>query len=194
MSSPSQLNQSLLRPCILQILRATGFHSARPSVIDALTDITARFLVLLASRSVYWAQQNHKSNYPDVTDIRLAMTDCGMLAPNTQASEEVWKEILRQPLDEIPERNGLRSVERTRRDDEDTEDVQAFVGWFAGPVMGEIGRISGQMAQQAAVAPTGGTAVAAGAGAEVGEQTEDFLTGMRTLSQYDHFISNWEQL
>jgi transcription initiation factor TFIID subunit 3 len=165
MSSASSLNLALLRPAIIQILRAVGFHSAKPSVVDSLTDITARYMVLLASRTASWAQENHNSNVPDITDVRMAMTDCGALPSTTQASEEVWREILRKPLEEIPDRNGLRTLEATRRDEEDTEDMQAFVAWFSSNIYQEIKRITGQIQT------------------EPNAEVEDYLTGLYILYQ-----------
>jgi transcription initiation factor TFIID subunit 3 len=50
---------------------------------------------------------------------------------------------LREPLDEVPERNGLRQKEIQRRDAEDTHEIQEFIDWFSGPVYVEIKRIAG---------------------------------------------------
>jgi len=141
--STALLNHALLRPAIIQILRATGFHGARTSVVDTLTDIAARYMALLAARAVVHANSNHNDPVPDVTDVRLAMLDCGLLTPGLTATEEVWRELLRTPLLEIPERNGVRNFEERKREEEDTEDVRDFVSWFDGSVNKEIKRITG---------------------------------------------------
>ncbi|OCK93741.1 uncharacterized protein K441DRAFT_678022 [Cenococcum geophilum 1.58] len=146
--SANTLHNSLLRPAILHILRAAGFHSARPSVIDTLADITARYLLLLASRTATNAYCNHNTLEPDITDVRMALQDCGLLTPSLTAAEEAWKEALRKPLEEYPERNGLRAKERMRRDEEDTRDVREFVDWVRGAQNAEIRRIAGLEAQR----------------------------------------------
>jgi len=141
--SAALLNLALLRPAIIQILRASGFHAARPSVVEALTDITARYITLLASRAVFHAISNHSDAVPDVTDIRMALTDCGLLTPGLTATEEVWKELLRSPLSDLPERNSQREMEEAKRDKDDVEDIEEFIKWFDGPINKQIKRIAG---------------------------------------------------
>ncbi|KAF2146829.1 uncharacterized protein K452DRAFT_219289 [Aplosporella prunicola CBS 121167] len=141
--SANDLHAALLRPAILHILRAAGYHSARPSVVDAVSDIAARYMLLLAQRTAYHAWSNHNEAVPTVSDARMAMTDAGLLIPSMTGAEEAWKEILRRPLDEYPERNGLRAKEARRREMEDTADVRDFLDWVMGPVNKEIMRIAG---------------------------------------------------
>ena len=164
--STASIHHALLRPAVLQILRAVGFHSARPSVVDTLTDITARYLTLLATRTAAHAFENHNDYTPDITDVRLALVDSGLLVPSLTATEEAWKEILRKPLDNIPERNGLRAMEAARRDEEDTNEIAQFIEWFRGPVHFETKRIAGLVAEE-------------GQAVELEEVTgkEDYLTG-----------------
>jgi transcription initiation factor TFIID subunit 3 len=144
MSTP-QLHQALLRPAIIQILRAAGFHSAKPSVVDTLTDIAGRYITLLASRAAFHAFSNHNDPIPDITDVRLAMSDSGLLNPALTATEEVWRELLRDPISEIPERNGIRRFEEMKRDEEDTQDVTEFIKFFSSSINNEIKRIAGQL-------------------------------------------------
>ncbi|KAF2806902.1 uncharacterized protein BDZ99DRAFT_500940 [Mytilinidion resinicola] len=141
--SSNTLHNSLLRPAILHILRAAGFHAAKPSVLDTLTDITTRYILLLASRTAENAVANHNTPEPDITDVRMALQDCGLLVPSLTPGEEAWKEMLRKPLAEYPERNGLREKERIKRDEEDTQDVKAFLDWIEGEQNREIQRIAG---------------------------------------------------
>ncbi|KAF2232310.1 hypothetical protein EV356DRAFT_488877 [Viridothelium virens] len=143
MSSPTNLHNSLLRPPVLHILRAAGFHSLRPSVLDTLTDIAARYIALLAETTAIHATANNSLDSPTITDVRLALQDCGVLVPSLTPAEEAWKEVLRKPLDSFPERNGVRQKETMRRDAEDTADVQAFLDWVRGPGNAEILRIAG---------------------------------------------------
>ena len=169
--SANMLHNSLLRPAILHILRAAGFHSARPSVIDTLADITARYLLLLASRTATNAYSNHNTLEPEITDVRMALQDCGLLTPSLTAAEEAWKEALSKPLEEYPERNGLRAKERMRRDEEDTRDVREFVDWVRGAQNAEIRRIAGLEAQRTTEATD----------MEGRGDLEDYLTGMYTF-------------
>ncbi|KAF2459737.1 hypothetical protein BDY21DRAFT_384262 [Lineolata rhizophorae] len=144
------LHTALLRPTVLHILRAAGFHSARPSVIDVLTDIMARYLHLLAVQTAAHATHNHNDLEPTITDVRLAMADCGVFLANTAASEEAWREAFRKPLEEYPERNGIRAREMARRDAEDTADVREFIEWVKGDAHKEIRRIAGFLPTDAA--------------------------------------------
>ncbi len=172
--SAQSLNNALLRPPILHILRAAGFHSARPSVVDTLADLAGRYLLLLASTTAAHAANNHDELVPTITDVRMAMYDCGVFAPTLTPSEEAWKEALRRPLAEYPERNGLRAKEKARRDAEDTKDVREFVEWVKGDQNAEIRRIAGML-------------VGEGQGAEVEAlaDKDDFLTGWSSLREAD---------
>ena len=145
--STNELFNTLLRPAVLHILRAQGFHAAKPTVIDTLTDITARYMMLLAQKTATFAFATHNSTEPNLTDVRMAMQECGILYPTLTASEETWKELLRKPLEEFPERNGLRAKERMRRDAEDTQDVRDFIDWVKGDQNKEIKRIAGLQQQ-----------------------------------------------
>lgn len=122
MNHPQALHHSLLRPCILHILRAVGYHSTRPSVLDTLTDLTARYLTLLAQSTVIHASLNHTE--PElalevsIQDVRMAMQDCGVFGPIV-----------------LPE-------EQDSRNDEDTQDVDDFINWATGSKAQEIRRIA----------------------------------------------------
>ncbi|KAI9760723.1 MAG: hypothetical protein M4579_001461 [Chaenotheca gracillima] len=118
-SSPSSLYRSLLRPPILHILRAAGFHSTRPSVLDTLVDLTARYLELLAGSAA--ANADLPSAPPTLVDIRLAMQECGVFAPQHNIAEDfAWYET-----------------------DEDLRGVEAFRDWVQGDGNREIRRIAG---------------------------------------------------
>jgi transcription initiation factor TFIID subunit 3 len=145
------LHHALLRPAIIQILRAQGFSGARPSVVDTLTDIAAKYVMLLATRSLEHAQTCHDDTQPDITDIRMAMTDCGILQPSTTATEDVWTELLRKPIDELPDRNQLRRREEEVRDEQDTEDITTFVNWFKSNACREITRVAGLLPEEDAL-------------------------------------------
>jgi transcription initiation factor TFIID subunit 3 len=159
----NSLHQALLRPAVVQVLRASGFHSATPGAVDVLTEIMAKYLSLLAARTASRSMENHNATTPDVTDLRMAMVDCGLLLPTATSTQEVWNEILRKPLGEMPERNGFRNVQADIRDREDTGEIEAFIAWVHGPENAEIHRIAG-LARD-------------GAGSEVADEGTDYLTG-----------------
>ena len=113
------LHNTLLRPAILQILRAAGFNYTKPAVLDTVTDLAARYLLLLASRTAEHAFNNHNDYIPDVKDVRLALQDVGMLRPQ------------------------MSSLEEAKRGKEDLRGVEAFIQWAQGPANKEIRRIAG---------------------------------------------------
>ncbi|KAL8913666.1 MAG: hypothetical protein Q9172_007236 [Xanthocarpia lactea] len=110
---------SLLRPPVLHILRAAGFHATKPAVLDTLVDLTARYLILLASNAATHAQENHNDLVLTVTDVRMALQDVGALWPQKSAMEE----------------NLL--------DEEDMRGVDNFVKWMMGADNREIRRVAG---------------------------------------------------
>lgn len=162
--STLSVNAALLRPAIIHILRASGFHSTRASVLDTLTDIAARYLLFISSKTaerVYdrtrAAGLDEATNeieldeeleesanalpIPILADVRLALDSASLFTPTMTPSEEAWCEILRCPLSAFPD--GAREKERIRRDLEDTRDVRSLTEWAEGPVNREIRRIAG---------------------------------------------------
>lgn len=115
MTSPPSLFHALLRPSILQILRATGYHSTRPAVLDSVTDLAARYLSLLCEGTARHAAHNHGDAADfDIVDVRLALQDAGAMLPERSPSEQFW------------------------RGEEDLRGVDEFVAWFAGQRMREL--------------------------------------------------------
>lgn len=128
MTSPNQLHPSLLRPPIIHILRAAGFTTTRPSVLDTLTDLASRYLTVLATHTVRHALQRseHGSNpmldgmdAVTITDVRMAMQDAGVLFP--QMSE----------------------MEEQIQGEEDMRGIEAFLTWCTGDANQEARRIAG---------------------------------------------------
>lgn len=115
MPAPTTLFHAFLRPSILQILRATGYHGSSPAVLDAMTDLAARYLSLLCEKTADRAA-HHYGDASDFTllEIRLALQEVGALLPERAPAEQDW------------------------RDEEDTRGVEEFVGWFEGQRMKEI--------------------------------------------------------
>lgn len=110
---------ALLRPPVLHILRAAGFHSTRSSVVDSLVDLAARYMMVLAdATATHYASHDHLSG-PEIEDVRRAMEDCGVFRPQLHVTEEEW------------------------RGEEDLRGVEAFMEWFGSDVNREIMRIAG---------------------------------------------------
>ena len=119
MSSPN-LHNALLRPPIIQVLRAAGYHATRPSVLDTLTDLVANYIMILASSATSHAANSHPGDpAPALEDIYQALQDVGALRPHLRDWEEDWQ------------------------GEEDTRGLDTFLSWFSGPTNREIRRIAG---------------------------------------------------
>ncbi|KAK0356259.1 hypothetical protein LTR91_011969 [Friedmanniomyces endolithicus] len=183
---PPDLHRALLRPPILHLLRAAGFHSTKPSVLDTLTNLAERHLLLLAATTARYADLNHNDPVPTVTDLRMALAECGSLIPVESATEEVWREELRVPLPEMERKaasGGLLMggggggearvrAEKRKRDEQDVRDVVGFTGWFEGREHAEARRVAGMGGEGEGV--VGVVGVAGGV-----VRAEDFLVGLR---------------
>lgn len=123
------LQTALLRPAVLQILRAAGFGYARPAVVDTITDLAARYLILLASSTAQNAFNTHNDHVPTVQDVRLALTQAGALVPQMSTAEEGLKDDV--------------EIEGVMLPFEDLRGVEGFVNWAHGPVNKGIRRIAG---------------------------------------------------
>ncbi|KAF9886528.1 hypothetical protein FE257_011299 [Aspergillus nanangensis] len=118
--SGNNLQNALLRPPIIQILRATGYHSTRPSVLDTLTDLTARYLMFLAQTTAAHAANAHPSDpVPVLEDIYQALQDAGALRPQLREWEEDWQ------------------------GSEDLRGLEGFLSWFTSHSNREIRRVAG---------------------------------------------------
>ena len=118
--SGHNLHNALLRPPIIQILRAHGFHSTRPSVLESLSDLTGRYLMILASATAAHAANAHPEDpSPVLEDVYQALQDAGALRPQLREWEEDWA------------------------GEEDMRGLDSLLGWITGPVHREIRRIAG---------------------------------------------------
>jgi len=94
----------------------------RPSVLDTLTDLAARYMLHLAQTTAAHASLNH--NEPELSleiaiqDVRMAMQDCGALGPEKSLEEQEYEGV------------------------EDTRGVDAFLAWARGPKNREIRRVA----------------------------------------------------
>ena len=119
MMSTNTLYNSLLRPPILHILRAAGFHAIRPAVLDILVDLTSRYLILLAQKTADYSMLNHNELTPTIMDVRLALQDVGALRPQISITEEQCK------------------------GEEDMRGLELLLKWIKGDGNREIRRIAG---------------------------------------------------
>ena len=154
----SELHNALLRPAIIQILRAAGFHSTRPVVLDALTDLAVRYVSRLAASTAEIAFNTHNTFVPSVQDVRLALMDVGALAPQMGANEELAR--------------GYEDINEILMPFEDLRGVDSFKQWIEGSVNKEIRRIAGFVEEDGA-----GAGVSAEVAAELGELEDDYVTG-----------------
>jgi transcription initiation factor TFIID subunit 3 len=163
---------------MIHILRGAGFHSTKPSVLDTLTNIAERHLLLLASTAAQYAMLSHNDPLPTISDMRMAFSECGVIHSLTDPSEEAWKERMRKPLTEIadvPQAGRQRqAAQKRKRDEEDTRDVREFTRWFDSAQHKEARRVAGMIPE----ASVGGVLPAVGVGGGV-VQAEDFLTTLK---------------
>lgn len=182
MSQSHDLHRALLRPAIIHLLRAAGFHSTKPSVLDTLTNLAERHLLLLASTTAQHALLSHNDPLPTISDVRMALTDCGVLHPVTDPAEEAWRERMRKPLVEIadvPQGGRQRqAAQKRKRDEDDTRDVREFTRWFDGPAHREARRVAGMIPDLTSTAAGAAALPAVGVGGGV-VQAEDFLSALK---------------
>ena len=126
----ADLHTALLRPAVLQILRAAGFNYAKSAVIETITDLAARYLLLLASSAAQNAFNTHNTFVPTIQDVRIAMNQAGALYPQMSTAEESL-------------RGNVQILEGVWVPFEDLRGVEAFVNWAHGPLNKEIRRIAG---------------------------------------------------
>jgi len=152
--SSLNVHNSLLRPAVLQILRAAGFNYTRTAVLDTVTDLAARYLLLLASETAQHAFNNHNDYVLTVQDVRLALLEVGALRPQLSILEEKAKGVVEINGETVPF--------------EDMRGVDGFVNWARGPANKEIRRIAGLVNE-----------AGSGEGLAVVEEEEDYVTALK---------------
>lgn len=124
MTPPPSLFHSLLRPAVLQILRATGYHGAKTAVLDAMTDLAARYFFHLCQLTAVCAAHNGSVSAdsaelaPTIVDVRMALQRAGALLPERLDEEQAYLGV------------------------EDLRGVDDFIAWAGGPLNREIKRIA----------------------------------------------------
>lgn len=178
-SQTHTLHRALLRPLVIHTLRAAGFSGTKSSVLDTLTNITERYILLLASTTAQHALNSHNDPIPTLSDVRMAMQDCGALTPVDGSAEEEWREIMRRPVEDYAGLDGgLARAEKIRRmrEEEDLRDIRAFLRWFDGAEHKEIKRVAGMAAGSAMDGSGAGAVVGVGGGVV---REEDFLEKLK---------------
>ncbi|KAK1600545.1 bromodomain associated domain-containing protein [Colletotrichum navitas] len=135
MTPPPLLFHALLRPAVLQILRATGYHAARPVVLDAVTELAARYMYALCQATArHAADNNPDGEVPGIVDVRMALQELGAVPPDDVLAEGRGT-ILGEILDsgDLAMTTALADVARERERVEDTRGVDEFIKWFSGP-------------------------------------------------------------
>ena len=163
----SDLHTALLRPAVLQVLKASGFGQAKPGVIDTLTDLTARYLLLLASETVQSAISTHGDAQPTVQDVRLALDRVGALQPQMRSTEEAMRPNQYVDGVEVPF--------------EDLRGVRNFIDWIKSPTNQNIRRVGGLISGE-----TDNVAdLAAGM-----DENEDYVTGKASFLETKHLLTH----
>ncbi|KAI1736819.1 hypothetical protein F4680DRAFT_431178 [Xylaria scruposa] len=175
--TPSEIHLALLRPAILQILRAQGYYASTPSTIDCLTEIAGQYLYTIAKRTAEHATLNNfvgPPGTPDVVDVRLALEDCGALCPSASPAPPAKRRRLSHS-DAVDDDDDDDDVVRESDDEaEDTSGVDEFIRWATGRKNQRIRKIAG------VIAPPG--VIAAGAEGEDGaveERPSDYLDALK---------------
>ncbi|KAK4132590.1 hypothetical protein BT67DRAFT_82113 [Trichocladium antarcticum] len=172
MTPPLPLSHALLRPAVLQILRATGYHSARTSVIDSVTDLAARYFLHLCHVTALYAAHNNDGDNPEEEEEEEEAWPPSHHAPTTTTTTTTALATIdgndsgsgsgSAPADAVVvpvpaptlvdvrmalQRAGALLPERLEEEQrysgvEDLRGVEGFVAWAVGPMNREIKRIA----------------------------------------------------
>ena len=99
MTPPPPLFHALLRPAVLQILRATGYHSAKTSVLDSVTDLAARYFLHLCHLTALYATHNNTHGNDSDSDQPTPLL---LLPPTTTSEEEQQQQQLQLQQQQDP--------------------------------------------------------------------------------------------
>lgn len=146
MTPPPPLFHALLRPAVLQILRATGYHGAKTSVLDSVTDLAARYFLHLCQLTALYATHNNERppaiyGYDD-DDIAGESRTASAAVPNPVVPAPTLVDVrmaLQRAGALLPERI---PEEQDYRGEEDLRGVESFIAWATGPLNREIARVA----------------------------------------------------
>jgi transcription initiation factor TFIID subunit 3 len=153
MTPPLPLSHALLRPAVLQILRATGYHSARTSVIDSVTDLAARYFLHLCQVTALYAAHTNDGDADDPFSTSSSSSILTTIDGNGSGSGPSDAVIVPVPAPTIVDvrmalqRAGALLPERLEEEQayfgvEDMRGVEGFIAWAMGPLNREIKRIA----------------------------------------------------
>jgi transcription initiation factor TFIID subunit 3 len=143
----SEIHLALLRPAILQILRAQGYYSSTPATIDSLTELAGQYIYTISKRT---AQHANSNNYlgppatPDIVDVRLALEECGALWPGAGQAKH-------RPSRGGNAEDGDEMLQDYDGEVEDMRGVDEFIQWATGRKNQRIRKIAGVVAPPGAV-------------------------------------------
>lgn len=103
MADTAHLHHALLRPAILHILRAAGFHSTKPSTLDTLTDLSARYFLLLAQRTAEFASERGTISHQDPTEDTPPAESLSGEQPSTETQAIGREEPTSIPIPTLPD-------------------------------------------------------------------------------------------
>lgn len=208
MTPPATLFHAFLRPCILQVLRATGYHAARPVVIDTFTELAARYLLSLCHATTAHALNNNSSVAavaaadaaaeadeeapphdppinPSITivDVRMALEEAGAFAIKERFLEPDQGTEQRRQHEQLhqEQRNFIVGADRDRTA-EDVRGVEEFIAWFSGSRCRAI--------REMVIAGLGDGVVTAGT-AEGESSATDYLSGRSALLAFTHCFTRF---
>ncbi|KAI1828721.1 hypothetical protein F4861DRAFT_15591 [Xylaria intraflava] len=171
--TPSEIHLALLRPAILQILRAQGYYASTPNTIDCLTELAGQYLYTIAKRTAEHATLNNylgPPGTPDLVDVRLALEECGALLPGADQPPPAK----RRRLSRSDAENGDESSREYSEEAEDTRGVDEFIRWAMGRKNQRIRKVAGVVAPPGAI-----TADAEGEDGIVEERPSDYLDALK---------------
>ncbi|KAI1376326.1 hypothetical protein F4677DRAFT_88606 [Hypoxylon crocopeplum] len=118
----SEVMHALLRPAIMQILRAQGYHTSTRDAVDTITELAGNYMTGIARSTALYATLNNETGFPglpSIVDVRLALEDNGALEP-----QRVFE-----------------SQQVTNK--EDTRSVDEFINWAKGHRNRRIRKVAG---------------------------------------------------
>lgn len=120
----TQFYHALLRPTVLQILRAQGYYSCTPAVLDVVTDLVARHLMALCEQTARNSENLPWPTQPTIVEVRKALEESGVFGPIRTHTAEQWA---------------------TK---EDTSGVDSFISWAKGEKNRKIRKVAGALQEQ----------------------------------------------
>ncbi|KAI1436676.1 hypothetical protein GGR50DRAFT_649020 [Xylaria sp. CBS 124048] len=181
--TPSEIHLALLRPAILQILRAQGYYASTPNTIDCLTELAGHYLYTIAKRTADHATSNNylgPPGTPDLVDVRLALEECGALLPGADPAPPAKRRRLgssgvgSEDKSLSGDREEMDEEEDEEEEEEDTRGVDEFIRWATGRKNQRIRKVAG------VVAPSGSIAAdAEGEDGIVEERPSDYLDALK---------------